>query len=151
VILNLFVNAAHSIREKIKDGEKGRITVRTRTGGEFVEISVTDTGNGIPIAIQTKVFDPFFTTKEVGKGTGQGLALVYSVVVKNTGAKYGLRRRSAKVQPSSSPCRSSAPTLQRRIDARRPLFFDDEALVGQSRTRAACIPHLPKAKSADSR
>jgi PAS domain S-box-containing protein len=87
VILNLIVNAAHSIKEKIEDGEKGRITVRTRTGGEFVEISVTDTGNGIPIAIQTKVFDPFFTTKEVGKGTGQGLALAYSVVVKKHGGK----------------------------------------------------------------
>jgi PAS domain S-box-containing protein len=87
VILNLIVNTAHSIKEKIKDGEKGRITLRTRTGGEFVEISVTDTGNGIPTAIQTKVFDPFFTTKEVGKGTGQGLALAYAVVVKKHGGK----------------------------------------------------------------
>ena len=59
----------------------------TRTRGEFVEISVKDTGNGIPEAIQSRVFDPFFTTKEVGKGTGQGLALAYTVVVKKHGGK----------------------------------------------------------------
>jgi PAS domain S-box-containing protein len=82
VILNLVVNAAHSIKEKLKDGEKGGITVRTKTRGEFVEISITDTGTGIPEAIRSRVFEPFFTTKEVGKGTGQGLALAHSVIVK---------------------------------------------------------------------
>jgi PAS domain S-box-containing protein len=85
VVLNLLVNAAHAIREKVKDGEKGQITVRTRMAGEDVEISVTDTGNGIPEAIRNRVFEPFFTTKEVGKGTGQGLALAYTVVVKKHG------------------------------------------------------------------
>lgn len=87
VVLNLIVNAAHAIREKVKEGEKGKITVATRTCGDSVEISVADTGTGIPAAIQAKVFDPFFTTKEVGKGTGQGLALAYSVVVKKHGGK----------------------------------------------------------------
>jgi PAS domain S-box-containing protein len=82
VILNLVVNAAHSIKEKIKDGEKGSITVRTQTHGEFVEISIADTGTGIPEAIRSRVFEPFFTTKEVGKGTGQGLALAHTVIVK---------------------------------------------------------------------
>ena len=87
VILNLIVNAAHTIKEKIKEGEKGRITVRTRMLGECAELSVTDTGCGIPEAIRGRVFDPFFTTKEVGKGTGQGLALAYAVVVKKHGGK----------------------------------------------------------------
>lgn len=82
VILNLVVNAAHAIKEAIKDGEKGRITVRTRKRDEYAEISISDTGTGIPEAIRTRVFEPFFTTKEVGKGTGQGLALAHSVVVK---------------------------------------------------------------------
>jgi len=82
VILNLVVNAAHSIKEKVRDGEKGSITVRTQTLGEFVEISITDSGTGIPEAIRSRVFEPFFTTKEVGKGTGQGLALAHSVIVK---------------------------------------------------------------------
>ena len=87
VILNLLVNATHAIQEKVKDGGKGRITIRTRARGEFVEISVTDTGTGIPEGIRTRIFDPFFTTKEVGKGTGQGLSLAHAVVVKKHGGK----------------------------------------------------------------
>jgi Signal transduction histidine kinase len=87
VVLNLLVNAAHAIKEKVKDGEKGQIRVRTRMLGEMVEISVSDTGSGIPEAIRNRVFEPFFTTKEVGKGTGQGLALAYTVVVKKHGGK----------------------------------------------------------------
>ena len=87
VILNLVVNAAHAIKGKVKDGEKGRITVCTRTRGEFAEISIADTGTGIPEAIRTRVFDPFFTTKEVGKGTGQGLSLAHGVVVKKHSGK----------------------------------------------------------------
>ena len=87
VVLNLVVNAAHAIKDKVRDGEKGRITVRTKTVDEGVEISVSDTGSGIPESIRTRVFDPFFTTKEIGKGTGQGLALAYTVVVKKHGGK----------------------------------------------------------------
>ena len=87
VILNLVVNAAHAIKEKVKDGEKGKITVCTRAQGNFAEISVTDTGTGIPEEIRTRIFDPFFTTKEVGKGTGQGLSLAHAVVVKKHGGK----------------------------------------------------------------
>ena len=87
VVLNLIVNAAHAIKEKVKDEEKGTITVSTRMAGESVEIAVRDTGNGIPETIRSRVFDPFFTTKEVGKGTGQGLALAYTVVVKKHGGK----------------------------------------------------------------
>lgn len=82
VILNLLVNAAHAIKEKIKGNEKGLITVRTHIRGDFAEISVTDSGTGIPEAIRNRVFDPFFTTKEVGKGTGQGLSLAHGVIVK---------------------------------------------------------------------
>ncbi|MFZ0797608.1 MAG: PAS domain S-box protein, partial [Terriglobales bacterium] len=82
VILNLVVNAAHAIKEKVTEGEMGRIRVCTRRRDAFAEISVTDTGTGIPEAIRTRIFDPFFTTKDVGKGTGQGLALAHAVVVK---------------------------------------------------------------------
>ena len=87
VVLNLIVNAAHAIKAKIKESEKGRITVRTRHELDFVEISVEDSGTGISSGIQGKVFDPFFTTKEVGKGTGQGLSFSYTVVVKKHGGK----------------------------------------------------------------
>jgi len=83
VILNLIVNAAHAISDVVKDtGTLGKITVRTRLDGDAVEISISDTGTGIPEAARDKIFDPFFTTKVVGKGTGQGLAIAHSVVVK---------------------------------------------------------------------
>jgi PAS domain S-box-containing protein len=82
VILNLIVNAAHSIKEKLNPGEKGKITICTFARDDFAEIRITDTGMGIPDEIHTRIFEPFFTTKEVGKGTGQGLALAHNVVVK---------------------------------------------------------------------
>jgi signal transduction histidine kinase len=82
VILNLIINAAHAIKQAVKEGEKGQIKIATRLKGDFAEISISDTGTGIPEEIRTRVFEPFFTTKEVGKGTGQGLALAHSVVVK---------------------------------------------------------------------
>lgn len=82
VVLNLIVNAAHSIKAKVQHDEKGEIVVRTRLQGEFVEIAVSDTGTGIPEAIRGRIFEPFFTTKEVGQGTGQGLSFAHGVVVK---------------------------------------------------------------------
>jgi signal transduction histidine kinase len=81
-VLNIVVNAAHAIEEKVRDsGQRGCITIRTRQQGEDVLISIQDTGGGIPESVRGKIFDPFFTTKEVGKGTGQGLAIARSVIV----------------------------------------------------------------------
>jgi two-component system, NtrC family, sensor kinase len=86
VILNLLVNASHAIADVVKDtGSRGKLTVRTRLDGDAVEISIGDTGCGIPEAAREKIFDPFFTTKEVGKGTGQGLAIARSVIVNKHG------------------------------------------------------------------
>jgi len=65
-----------------KSGEKGTITAKTLDLGTHVKILISDTGTGIPEQIRSKIFDPFFTTKEVGRGTGQGLAISYSVIVK---------------------------------------------------------------------
>ncbi|HXN30740.1 MAG TPA: ATP-binding protein, partial [Polyangiaceae bacterium] len=80
-VLNIVVNAAHAIGDVVKGTEaRGRITVRTLREDASVVISVSDTGGGIPEAIRARIFDPFFTTKEVGKGTGQGLAIARSVV-----------------------------------------------------------------------
>jgi signal transduction histidine kinase len=64
---------------------KGKIRVATRVLGEQVEIAITDTGKGIPVEVRSRIFDPFFTTKEVGKGTGQGLAIARTVVVDKHG------------------------------------------------------------------
>jgi PAS domain S-box-containing protein len=87
VILNLIVNAAHAIGEKAEahDDSKGLITLSTRQQADCVEVRVKDTGTGIPADIQDRIFDPFFTTKEVGKGTGQGLAIAHDVVVEKHG------------------------------------------------------------------
>ncbi|MET0792269.1 MAG: ATP-binding protein [Polyangiaceae bacterium] len=83
VILNLIINAAHAIGEVTEGGSKGKgkIDIRGRVQGDQIEIRVADTGAGIPESARAKVFEPFFTTKAVGKGTGQGLAIAYSVVV----------------------------------------------------------------------
>jgi signal transduction histidine kinase len=87
VFLNLIVNAAHAIGDVVKGtGAKGRIRIATaREGTAMVLVTVDDTGGGIPAAIQDKIFEPFFTTKEVGKGTGQGLAIARSIVEKHKG------------------------------------------------------------------
>lgn len=91
VILNLIVNASHAIRDKLgpDSEEKGQIRIATMLEKEWVRIEVEDTGGGIPDHIKNRVFDPFFTTKEVGEGTGQGLAIAYSVIVdKHQGQIY---------------------------------------------------------------
>jgi len=81
-VLNLVINAAHAIQDVVgQTGAKGKIAVCTRRDGSDVEISIRDTGGGIPQTIHDKIYDPFFTTKEVGRGTGQGLAIVRSVIV----------------------------------------------------------------------
>ena len=94
VIINLVVNA----RDAMPDG--GTITLRTYNvtpadcagfredvliPAEYVAISVTDTGTGIPPDVLNKIYLPFFTTKEVGKGTGLGLSMVYGIVKQTEG------------------------------------------------------------------
>jgi signal transduction histidine kinase len=96
VVLNLIVNAAHAIAEAQRGGEKGTITVRTRAAGGFAQVSVADTGTGIPEAIRHRIFEPFFTTKEVGKGTGQGLAIAYAVVVDRHGGHIDVDSREGR-------------------------------------------------------
>jgi signal transduction histidine kinase len=82
VFLNLIVNAAHAIEDSRDDGGPlGRITVSTHVDGEHVVVSVSDTGGGIPPEVADRVFEPFFTTKDVGRGTGQGLAIARTIVV----------------------------------------------------------------------
>jgi len=90
VVLNLIINASHAIQDHNKldaQGALGRITITTRKEDAWVEIQVSDSGGGIPEAIQQRIFDPFFTTKEVGKGTGQGLAIAHDIVVNKHGGR----------------------------------------------------------------
>jgi PAS domain S-box-containing protein len=90
IVMNLCTNAFHAMEAK-----GGTLTISlcntilsqddlaTEAGlqpGTFVQLSITDTGEGILPEIRERIFDPFFTTKEVGKGTGLGLSMVYSIV-----------------------------------------------------------------------
>jgi signal transduction histidine kinase len=86
VLLNLLVNASHAIADQVGgSGVRGVITVTTRLEGDAVVISVGDTGGGIPEHIRHRIYEPFFTTKEVGRGTGQGLAISHNIIVKRHG------------------------------------------------------------------
>ncbi len=98
VILNLIVNAAHAIADVVRDGgpEKGKITIKTRSLPNWAEIRIQDTGSGIPEEIRGRIFDPFFTTKEIGKGTGQGLAIARSVVVDKHGGTIHFETETGK-------------------------------------------------------
>src|ERR1700723_3323439 len=97
VFLNLLVNAAHAIADANAGTEqRGRIAVHTCCEGDFVVVSIADTGTGIPEAVRGKVFDPFFTTKEVGKGTGQGLALARNIVVDKHGGTLTFETQMGK-------------------------------------------------------
>lgn len=88
VVLNILVNAAHAIEDVVRGTEhKGLIRVTTRVDGDDVVIAIADTGGGIPDAVRVRVFDPFFTTKEVGRGTGQGLAMAKTIVREKHGGE----------------------------------------------------------------
>jgi PAS domain S-box-containing protein len=85
-ILNIIVNAAHAIGDVVAGTtNRGRITVVTSRDNDWAEVRISDTGGGIPEEVRDRIFDPFFTTKEVGKGTGQGLAISRSVILEKHG------------------------------------------------------------------
>ena len=83
IFINLMDNAAEAMEAK----GRGRLTITTRQApyGQGVEVSVTDTGTGIPEKYRPRLFKPFFTTKPVGSGTGLGLAIVYGIVKMHRG------------------------------------------------------------------
>ena len=80
VFMNLIVNAAHAIVDQ------GTITLLSGVEQEWVWVQVEDTGSGMSAEVQRRIFEPFFTTKDVGKGTGLGMSLSFSIIQKHGGA-----------------------------------------------------------------
>jgi PAS domain S-box-containing protein len=145
-VLNLAVNA----RDAMPDG--GRLIIRTEnlhlgrvqaadTGGlppgDYVRISVSDNGQGMPAEIRQRAFEPFFTTKEAGRGTGLGLSMVYgfvkqsgghvaieSEVGRGTSVQILLPRVSAVAQGGEQRSPAGIPRGHERI-----LVVEDEDLV----------------------
>jgi signal transduction histidine kinase len=96
VFLNLGINAGHAMPDGgtldfivdtvVLTEDYCRLSPFKITCGNYLKISVTDTGCGIPPEILSRIFEPFFTTKEPGKGTGLGLAAVYGTIQDHNGA-----------------------------------------------------------------
>ncbi len=79
VLMNILVNAIQSIEDR------GIIKIRTEKEKNNLNISISDTGKGIPQEVTSKVFEPFFTTKGVGGGTGLGLSITYEIIQNHQG------------------------------------------------------------------
>ena len=87
VLLNLIINAAQAINEKVAGSEhRGTIAISTTLDGQEVVIQVADDGTGIALELQDRIYEPFFTTKEIGKGSGQGLALARTTIEQHGGS-----------------------------------------------------------------
>jgi len=140
IFMNLMVNA----RDAMPDG--GSITVTTRKishnaasplyyhhsgSADLAQITIRDTGTGIPGEIQKRIFDPFFTTKDVGsqKGTGLGLSIVYSVVKSHKGW----------VDVSSTEGNGAEFTIYLPLTDKRPAMDDHEPADSPSATVRGCV------------
>lgn len=89
VFMNILGNAIDAIVEQCEliPDWPSKISIETKSLGENIHITISDSGGGIPEAVQSKLFDPFFTTKPVGKGTGLGLSISYQIIVENHNGK----------------------------------------------------------------
>lgn len=98
VMLNLIINAVDAIRDSNRDSGTagGLIKIKTSGDGDNAVIEIEDNGTGIPENIKDRIFDPFFTTKEVGKGTGQGLAISHSIIVEKHGGSLFFKSEEGK-------------------------------------------------------
>ncbi len=146
-ILNLVINA----RDAMRGG--GTLTIGTRSvriddepdlePGDYVELSIADTGDGMPADVAARAFEPFFTTKEVGKGTGLGLSMVYGMTRQSGGAariesepgkgtKVSLLLRRADDHDAAADQEAEDPARRNLHDrTTRVLVVDDDPDVRQ--------------------
>jgi len=116
VILNLIVNSSHAIDVRHQGKEKGVIIASTFLDGDDIVIEIIDNGEGMSKDVTSRMFDPFYTTKEVGKGTGQGLAIALNII----------RKHGGTITVDSTEGRGT------KISVKLPLRKNTEAQEGQS-------------------
>nr|WP_314547246.1 ATP-binding protein [uncultured Massilia sp.] len=150
-LLNLSINA----RDAMPDGGRLAITVRNvavdptmeraaGAQGDYVRVSVSDTGSGMPPEVLARAIDPFFTTKEPGQGTGLGLPQAYAFATQSQGwlhlsSSVGAGTtvdiylpRSRQPLSPQAPSRAGAPATR---GAGRVLFVEDDELVRETVVR----------------
>ncbi|GCE49126.1 phospho-acceptor domain-containing protein [Thermosporothrix hazakensis] len=81
----VFINLLTNARDALSGAKTKLITIECKQVNDMVEVSVADTGSGIPPGLEQRIFDPFFTTKEVGTGTGLGLSITYGIIKEHRG------------------------------------------------------------------
>ncbi len=133
ILLNLCTNANHAMREKggILNITAGKTTIDAHNQhnlkeGDYCEISISDTGHGIPVDIADQIFEPFFTTKPVGQGSGMGLAMVHGIV----------RNYGGMIHFTSSPGMGATffvflPLLEKSNQALYPIEVDEPTIKGK--------------------
>ncbi len=148
VLVNVLVNAAQAIREIERPAHRVRIS--TRADGEYVAISISDSGPGIPPHTLDHIFDPFFTTKRAGYGTGLGLSISRSIMydlggdlivesVHGSGATFILLLPIpdyASVRSAYLRQRGGAAVRPRPVVKRTVLIVDDDERVLSAYARA---------------
>ena len=102
--MNIIGNSIDAIEKE------GVIEIETRSVQDHVEVSIKDTGKGIPPEIIDKIFDPFFTTKTVGKGVGLGLSITFGIIKEHNG-KIDVKSEvnTGTVFTISLPCNMEKP------------------------------------------
>ncbi len=149
IVMNLCTNAAHAIKGQGKlSVELAQVTVSDGPSkphvelrpGEYVRLTIGDTGHGMDAATVKRIFEPFFTTKKAGEGTGLGLSVVHGIVKEYGGvvtidSEIGRGTTFAIYLPVSSVAEASASpesTEAPRGNGQRVLFVDDEAMLGDA-------------------
>lgn len=149
VLINLCTNAVHAMDEKgllSVSLQKSRLTadslpqINNLKSGEYMELTVSDTGSGMPPEVIEKIFDPFYTTKPAGQGTGMGLSISYGIIKKHSGymvveSNVGKGSRfsiflpisNAKQLPQLHTNQRKLPTGNEKI-----LLVDDEKALAES-------------------